>query len=124
MQESVLIVNDVTGLNPVPVWAIAKPKSVQEVVDAVTRTQGPLSVGGGHFSMGGQTASPGSLHLDMREFNQVVSFSPGDKVIRFRGSGQVLEAATSEVGVNLTRRSDIPGRENAGAQGGEVIGTL
>ena len=82
MQESALIVNDVTGLNPVPVWAIAKPKSVQEVVDAVTRTQGPLSVGGGHFSMGGQTASPGSLHLDMREFNQVVSFSPGDKVIR------------------------------------------
>jgi FAD/FMN-containing dehydrogenase len=82
VQESALIVNDVTGLNPVPVWAIAKPKSVQEVVDAVTRTQGPLSVGGGHFSMGGQTASPDSLHLDMREFNQVVSFSPGDKVIR------------------------------------------
>jgi FAD/FMN-containing dehydrogenase len=79
---SELVVNDVTGLNPVPVWAIAKPKSVQEVVDAVTRTKGPVSVGGGHFSMGGQTASPGSLHLDLREFNQVVSFSPGDKVIR------------------------------------------
>lgn len=82
MDPSALIVNDVTGLNPVPVWAIAKPKTVQEVVDAVLRTQGPVSVGGGHFSMGGQTASPGSLHLDMRAFNQVVSFSPGDKVIR------------------------------------------
>jgi FAD/FMN-containing dehydrogenase len=76
------IVNDVTGLNPVQVWAIAKPKTVQEVVDAVSKVDGSISVGGGHFSMGGQTASPSSLHLDMREMNQVLQFSPSEKTIR------------------------------------------
>ena len=82
MQTQNLIVNDVTGLNPVSVWAISKPRSVADVVDAVKRTDGPISVGGGHFSMGGQTASPGSLHLDMREMNQVILFAPQEKTIR------------------------------------------
>jgi FAD/FMN-containing dehydrogenase len=82
LNKNILVVNDVTGLNPVSVWAISKPKSVDEVVDAIRRTNGPVSVGGGHFSMGGQTASPGSLHLDMREMNQVLAFFPKDKVIR------------------------------------------
>ncbi|MGE0499025.1 MAG: FAD-dependent oxidoreductase [Ramlibacter sp.] len=82
MNKNTLVVNDVTGLNPVTVWAISKPRSVEEVVDAVRRTDGAVSVGGGHFSMGGQTASPGTLHLDMRELNQVVAFYPNEKVIR------------------------------------------
>lgn len=82
MQKNNLIVNDVTGLNPVTVWAICKPRSVDEVVDAIRRTDGAISVGGGHFSMGGQTASPGTLHLDMRELNQVIAFYPNEKVIR------------------------------------------
>ncbi|WP_395004553.1 FAD-dependent oxidoreductase [Undibacterium sp.] len=82
MQNNNLIVNDVTGLNPVSVWAINKPRSVEEVVDAIRRTDGPISVGGGHFSMGGQTASLGTLHLDMRSLNQVVAFFPSQKTIR------------------------------------------
>ena len=76
------IVNDVTRLNPVPVFAIATPSTIDEVRDAVTRTTGPISVGGGHFSMGGQTASPDSLHLDMRRMNQVLWFSPVERTIR------------------------------------------
>jgi FAD/FMN-containing dehydrogenase len=76
------IVNDVTGLNPISVWAIAKPKTIPEVVEAIAKYNGAVSVGGGHFSMGGQTASPGSLHLDMRQMNQVIWFSPIKKIIR------------------------------------------
>jgi FAD/FMN-containing dehydrogenase/SAM-dependent methyltransferase len=76
------IVNDVTRLNPVPVRAIVTPVSVEQVVAVVRNTTYPLSVGGGHFSMGGQTASPGSLHLDMRRLNKVVWFSPTAKRIR------------------------------------------
>lgn len=76
------IVNDVTGLNPVAVWAIAKPQSIEEVVEAIAQYQGSISVGGGHFSMGGQTASPSSLHLDMRQMNKVIWFSPMTKTIR------------------------------------------
>jgi FAD/FMN-containing dehydrogenase len=76
------IVNDVTGLNPVVVWAITTPRSIADVQDAIRRSKGAISIGGGHFSMGGQTASPGSLHLDMRQLNQVLAFSPVDKTIR------------------------------------------
>jgi FAD/FMN-containing dehydrogenase len=82
MQNNSLIVNDVTGLNPVAVWAISKPRSVEEVVEAVRRTDGAISVGGGHFSMGGQTASPNTLHLDLRELKKVVAFYPAEKIIR------------------------------------------
>ena len=81
-QEDDRIVNDVTGLNPVPVWAVATPTTIEEVQEAVRRSTGPISVGGGHFSMGGQTASPGSLHLDMRRLGQVVEFSPQRRTIR------------------------------------------
>src|SRR5580698_710037 len=77
-----LVINDVTRLNPIPVWAIANPTSIEEVKAALARTDMPISVGGGHFSMGGQTASPGSLHLDMRSMNQVLLFSPQSRTIR------------------------------------------
>lgn len=77
-----LVVNDVTRLNPVSVWAVAAPTSVEEVRDAVLRAEGPISIGGGHFSMGGQTASPGSLHLDMRRLNRVLAFHPEQQRLR------------------------------------------
>jgi FAD/FMN-containing dehydrogenase len=80
--EAGTIVNDVTRLNPVRVWAVATPTSTQEVVDAIRRAEGAISVGGGHFSMGGQTASPGSLHLDMRRMNRVLRFDPVARSIR------------------------------------------
>ena len=76
------IVNDVTQLNPVPVWAVHRPTCIDDVRDALKRTDGPVSVGGGHFSMGGQTASPGSLHLDMRSLNRVIAFSPIERTVR------------------------------------------
>jgi FAD/FMN-containing dehydrogenase len=76
------VINDVTQLNPVEVWAVATPTTIDEVRGAVLRSTGPISIGGGRFSMGGQTASPGSLHLDMRKLNQVVAFSPLNRTIR------------------------------------------
>lgn len=75
-------VNDVTQLNRIPVFSIATPASTQEVVDALVRTQLPVSIGGGHFSMGGHTASPGTLHLDLRRMNRVLRFDPLVAVIR------------------------------------------
>jgi FAD/FMN-containing dehydrogenase/SAM-dependent methyltransferase len=77
-----VIVNDVTRLNPVSVWALATPTSVAEVREAVRRADGPISIGGGHFSMGGQTASPGSLHLDMRRLNRILAFHPQERTLR------------------------------------------
>jgi FAD/FMN-containing dehydrogenase/SAM-dependent methyltransferase len=76
------VVNDVTQLNPIEVFAIATPKSTRELQDALRSTTLPVSIGGGHFSMGGHTASPGSLHLDLRCMNRVLDFVPDRRVIR------------------------------------------
>ena len=75
------IIDDVTQLNPVRVMAIVAPTSIEDVQEALRRTTGPVSIGGGRFSMGGQTASPGSLHFDMRSMNRIVSFAPEEKSI-------------------------------------------
>jgi FAD/FMN-containing dehydrogenase len=75
-------VNDVTQINPIEVFAIATPRSITELQETLRNTTLPISIGGGHFSMGGHTASPGSLHLDMRHMNRVLSFNPDGKSIR------------------------------------------
>lgn len=77
-----MIINDVTQLNPVTVLSVSRPKSVAEVSQIVGSTSGPLSVGGGRFSMGGQTASENSHHLDMRQLNKVLFLNPEEKTIR------------------------------------------
>ncbi|WP_321396668.1 FAD-binding protein [Emcibacter sp.] len=76
------IINDVTGLNPVPVWAVVKPQTTDDVITAVKRGDGPISIGGGRFSMGGQTTSRDSLHIDMRLMNKVLLFNPEEKYIQ------------------------------------------
>lgn len=76
-----LIVNDVTGLNPVQVADVVKPKSVQDITDAIVATVGPISIGGARYSMGGQTAYPASLHLDMRDYDEVLEFDASTKQI-------------------------------------------
>lgn len=76
------IIDDVTKLNPVLVSKIHRPATVEELCEIVRNTEGPISVGGGRFSMGGQTASPHSIHIDMRGLNKVLDFSAADKRIK------------------------------------------
>ena len=82
MTPASITVNDVTGLNPVTVWAVTRPQTIAEVQDALRRSDGPVSVGGGHFSMGGQTASDGSLHIDMRGLAGVTRLDPVARAVR------------------------------------------
>jgi hypothetical protein len=77
-----MIINDVTQLNPISVLAVSSPQSTDELSGIIRNSEGPVSIGGGRFSMGGQTASPNSQHIDMRGMNQVITFSPGGKTIR------------------------------------------
>lgn len=76
-----LIVNDVTQLNPIPIEKIVKPHDIDEIITAVKNSKGPISIGGGRFSMGGQTATNQALQLDMREFNKILNFSQETKEI-------------------------------------------
>ena len=70
------VVNDITGMNPVAVAQVATPRSSADIQQALRQWPGPVSIGGGRFSMGGQIASPGGLHLDMRRCNRLLSLEP------------------------------------------------
>jgi FAD/FMN-containing dehydrogenase len=76
-----VVVNDVTQLNPIRVERVATPKSADEVRELMRSHRGPISVGGGRFSMGGQIATDGALFLDMRAMDRVLAFSPREKTI-------------------------------------------
>ncbi|GLX14558.1 putative FAD-linked oxidoreductase YitY [Pseudomonas straminea] len=76
------VVNDVSGLNPVAVARVVVPRSEQDVIDALRSHVGPVSIGGGRYSMGGQTAADGALQLDMRGLDQVLAFSAERREIR------------------------------------------
>lgn len=76
------VVNDVSGLNPVVVARVVAPRSEQDVVDALRSYSGAVSIGGGRYSMGGQTAADGALQLDMRSLDKVLEFSPERREIR------------------------------------------
>tara|TARA_R110002110_G_scaffold404606_1_gene623128 strand:- start:154021 stop:156459 length:2439 start_codon:yes stop_codon:yes gene_type:complete len=75
------IVNDITGLNPISVAKVITPKSIDEIALAIKNSEGPISIGGGRYSQGGQVAYEDSLHIDMRRFNKVVDFKPKEKEI-------------------------------------------
>jgi FAD/FMN-containing dehydrogenase len=79
--RSTAVVNDVTKINPIVVDQILAPTSIDEIVEAVRSHPGPVSIGGGRFSMGGQTATEHALQLDMRRFDRVVAFSKEKKEI-------------------------------------------
>jgi FAD/FMN-containing dehydrogenase len=76
------VVNDVSQLNPVTVAPERRPHTTDEVQAALRAWTGPVSLGGGRFSMGGQIAAPESLHLDLRTMNRVVALDPQQRVIR------------------------------------------
>ncbi|MDC7683381.1 FAD-binding oxidoreductase [Asticcacaulis sp. BYS171W] len=72
-------VNDITQLNPIVVERIVAPTSTEEVSALVAAHPGPISIGGGRYSQGGQTACTGCLFIDMRQMNRVLAFDPAGK---------------------------------------------
>lgn len=46
------IIKEVTGLYSDTVWSVIEPSSTTDVVKALKRTTGDVSIGGGRFSMG------------------------------------------------------------------------
>src|SRR5258708_31831556 len=80
-QAAPLVINDVSQLNPIHVSEVITPTTTAEIVEAVKRHSGPISIGGARHSMGGQTATEGALFIDMCQFNRVLDFLPADKTI-------------------------------------------
>ena len=76
------IVNDVTQLNPIDVSEVIEPDSIEALQSIIKNATKSVSIGGGRFSMGGQTASEESIHIDMRKLNKVIAFSKENKIIK------------------------------------------
>jgi FAD/FMN-containing dehydrogenase len=66
------LINDITQMNPTYVGRVVEPTTIEEVIEALRSTTGPVSIGGGRYSQGGQVSYPDSLHLDMRKLNRIV----------------------------------------------------
>lgn len=75
------VVNDVTQLNPIAVEGVVEPTSIEEVITVLRTTRGPVSIGGGRFSMGGQTATEGGVQIDMRKMDKIVRLDSVAKTI-------------------------------------------
>src|SRR6187431_157754 len=80
-QDTSRVINDITQLNPITVAAIIKPITNDEIIQAVKNHPGPIAIGGGRYSMGGQTATDHALHIDMRDFDSILNFSEAQKEI-------------------------------------------
>ena len=74
-------VNDITRLNPVVVEQVVTPTTIDDVSRLIANHAGPVSIGGGRFSQGGQTACAGCLFIDMRQMNHVVALDATGKRI-------------------------------------------
>lgn len=77
-----LLVENVTRLYGVRVARVAVPTSAKEVAEHIQQWPGQVAVGGGRFSMGGQVAIEGGLHLDMRQMNQLLWLNSATRTAR------------------------------------------
>ena len=86
--SSKLIVNDVTAMNPVIVKDLLVPGSIEDIISFMKERDDSISIGGGRFSMGGHTASPNSVHIDMRPLNKILNYSLEDKTIKVQAGAR------------------------------------
>ena len=82
--DSTVRIDEVTRLHPVTMSRVVTPRTVEDIVTAVKATSGPISIGGGRYSMGGQTATPDGTQLDMRQFRGVVALDTAARTVTVR----------------------------------------
>jgi|KBSSwiStaDraftv2_1062776.scaffolds.fasta_scaffold04047_13 FAD/FMN-containing dehydrogenase len=75
-------VENITRLYTVEVARVETPADTEAVVRALRAWDGKVAVGGGRFSMGGQIAIAGGLHLDMRQMKRVVWMRAPERRVR------------------------------------------
>jgi FAD/FMN-containing dehydrogenase len=75
-------IEDVSQIERTEVADTLKPTSTAAVAAALARSDTPVSIGGGRYSMGGQIVWPGSLHLDMRSLRRLVRLDVANRRVR------------------------------------------
>lgn len=87
-------VQDVSRLDRTEVAEILRPASTEAVSAALSRSTAPVSIGGGRYSMGGQTAWPDSLHLDMRGMRRLLHLDVAKRRVRVQAGMRWRELQT------------------------------
>ena len=82
--DSSVQINEVTRLYPVTMERVVTPHSVEDIANAVRASTGPVSIGGGRYSMGGQTAVPDGVQIDMRSYHGVISLDTAARTVVVR----------------------------------------
>lgn len=82
LAEPGLLIANVTGLYSVQVAKAVAPTSTAQLAQAVRDWPGQIAVGGGRYSMGGQIACAGGLHLDLRGLRQLVWLDANARTVR------------------------------------------
>jgi FAD/FMN-containing dehydrogenase len=75
-------VGNVSALGAIDVERVIAIQNVDELREALRGSSGSVAIGGGRYSMGGQTGIACGLHLDMRQLTSVLSFDPAKQRIR------------------------------------------
>ncbi len=79
---------NVSQLDSVGVERAFSIHNVDELRDALRRSEGSIAIGGGRYSMGGQTAIRCGSHLDIRPLNSVLNFDPENRRIRVQAGAR------------------------------------
>ena len=75
-------VENITRLYTVEVARVETPTDTAAVVKALRDWPGQVAIGGGRYSMGGQVALAGGLHLDMRQMKQLLWLRAPERQVR------------------------------------------
>ena len=77
-----LTVCNITQLYSVSVARVVEVRDAEDVRQALRSWGGKVSIGGGRFSMGGQTAVTGGMQIDMRSMQNLIYLDLANKVVR------------------------------------------
>jgi decaprenylphospho-beta-D-ribofuranose 2-oxidase len=79
------VFNDVTRLNPTPVYKILKIQSLEDLKAAITEARSKklqIAIAGKRHSQGGHQSCKNCIVLDMLGFNNIISVDKENKTIR------------------------------------------
>lgn len=75
-------IRDVTELVRIHPDGVARPQTTGEVQALLRAHDGPISIGGGRFSQGGQIGVDGTLFLDLRELDDILDLDVANRTVR------------------------------------------
>ncbi|WP_434145673.1 GNAT family N-acetyltransferase [Photobacterium leiognathi] len=95
------VIKEVSRLYPIAVDEVYIPGTIEQLQTMLNTTTKPISIGGGRYSMGGQIAHEGSLHIDMRGLNRILDLNVEAKTIRVQAGARWrdIQAAIKDDGL-------------------------